>query len=154
MKTFADIIEELGDLMDRDFTAELNHACRLLINETIYVQLEAETTGEFILATAEISELPPGRFRENILKDALKSNDLLEINRSILAYLGKENKLILFQYIPFHALTAPQLETYLSRLVSRAERWKKAIDGGRTAPDDQLEMPKTIEGRKTSPLGL
>lgn len=154
MKTFADLIEELGDLLDRDFKAELNHSCRLLINEKIYVQLEAESTGEFILATSEISELPPGRFRENILKDALKSNSLHEFNPSILAYLGKTNKLILFQYIPAHAITASLLQQHLSRLVARAERWKKAIDAGRTSPDDPLEMPRALEVRKTSPIGF
>lgn len=59
MKTFADIITELGEKLDRDFHAEQGHACRLLVNDSIFVQLEEETTGEFILLTAEVSELPP-----------------------------------------------------------------------------------------------
>lgn len=97
---------------------------------------------------------PPGRFRENILKDALKSNDLLDRNRSILAYLGKENKLILFEYIPAHALTIETLEKHISKIVARAEKWKKAIDSGRTFPDDPEEMPRGQSMRASSPFGF
>jgi len=154
MRTFTDLIEELGELTDQDITAELNQTCRLKVNETMYVQLEVDPTSEFILTTVEISEIPPGRFRENILKDALKSNFLVEVNHSVLAYLGVDNKLILYEYIYAHALTGETLYEHIHRLVTRGEKWKNAIDSGQTSPNDLEEMPRSTESKNSSPFGF
>ena len=76
MKSFHDLIAELGEYIGEDLKVDLNMACSLEINNLIKVQIELDSPGEKILLMSLITELPPGKFRENILKDALKANFL------------------------------------------------------------------------------
>ena len=70
MKSFHDLIAELGEYIGEDLKVDLNMACSLEINNLIKVQIELDSPGEKILLMSLITELPPGKFRENILKDA------------------------------------------------------------------------------------
>lgn len=145
MKNFVDLMEELGDLLDTELIPDLNQVCLIVINESINVQLEMDVTGEFILMACEIIELPPGRFREDVLKESLKINYFADLRPGILSYIGNENALVLFQNILAHGLTAEELHEHLSVFAARCENWKKAISDGKTCPDE--EKVKSAKGR-------
>ncbi len=141
MRQFYDLIDELSEFFNEPLIAEVNDTCKLLVNEKIEVQIEMDFMGEFIIIAAIISELPPGKFRENILKDALKSNHLIDSHRSFLAYIGVNNQLIVSENLFAHAITAEQLYNNIIALTKRAKKWQDAINRGETSPQDQDEMP-------------
>lgn len=154
MKNFADLTHELGELLDVDIRPDLNQMCRLLIDRKIVIHLEIDVVGEFILIVAIISELPPGKFRENILRSALKANYQTDTHPGIFAYVGRENQLILFEHVYAHGLTAEQLYDRINILVQRAKKWKDAIDAGMPAPPDPDEVPGAKEGGKGRMFGF
>ena len=139
MKNYPDLIAELGALVgDEELTPDLDQACNLLVNESVEVQIELEVTGEHIFLFSMIAELPPGRFRENILRDALKSNYIIDELPGYLSYIASENQLVLLESIHSHAITADKLLNHLADFVSRVERWREAIDNGLSSPREEV----------------
>ncbi len=152
MKNFHDLVHELGELMDIELKVDLNQACRIEINQSIKVQLELDSPGETILLMTLITELPPGKFRENILKDGLKANFLAEEKEGVLSYVERENSLVLCHTLYTHSITANILFDHLLLFVDRAKKWHDAIEGGRTAPA-LGEIPEETQ-KKGSIFGL
>ncbi len=152
MKNFHDLIHELGEFIGTTLTVDLNHSCCLEINQTLKVQIELDPPGEKILLMTKIIELPPGRFRENILKDGLKANFLAEEKLGILAYLERQNTLVLFQDLYTHSITMEILYEHLIKFIERASNWLTSIEGGKSSPD-LGEIPAGTE-KKGSPFGF
>lgn len=151
---FQDVLDGLSDELDIDVEPDLHGLCTLMINEKVKVQLEVDVTGESILMATLVTELPPGKFRERILKDALKANYLAEENHGVLSYTGPDNALVLALTIPMHGLTGKELYEHLSIFVERAQGWQKAIDEGHPSPPDTEEVPKRDGGAKHSIFGF
>ncbi len=151
---FSDLIDELGDEFGVELRPDIHGICLLLINEKLKVQLEVDVTGENLLMASLISELPPGQFRENILKNALKANYLVEENFGALSYTGPDNSLTLATNIPLHGLTGRELYEILSIFVQRATAWQKAIDEGHPYPLDSGEVPKSESAHKSPLFGF
>ncbi len=152
--SYEDVLAELGDELDIDVEPDLHGICTIMINEKVKVQLEVDVTGESIMMAALIVELPPGKFRERILKDALKANYLVEENHGVLSYTGPDNALVLALTIPMHGLTGKELYEHLSIFVERAQGWQKAIDDGFPSPQDTGEVPQGDGGAQTSLFGF
>ena len=144
MKSFHDLIAELGEYIGEDLKVDLNMACSLEINNLIKVQIELDSPGEKILLMSLITELPPGKFRENILKDALKANFLAEEKEGTLAYLQKENSLVLFYEIFTRSITRDILYEHLMKFIKRVTDWNTAIESGQSAPHIG-EIPESTE---------
>ncbi len=144
MTNFFDLIHELGEFLGEELKADPNQSITLGINETLKVQIELDPTGEKILLSSMITELPPGKFRENILKDGLKANFLAEDKIGILSYLEKENTLVLFHYLESHAITKEILHGALMLFIERATKWLSAIEAGRSSPE-MGEIPEGTE---------
>ena len=144
MKSFHDLIAELGEYIGEDLKVDLNMACSLEINNLIKVQIELDSPGEKILLMSLITELPPGKFRENILKDALKANFLAEEKEGTLAYLQRENSLVLFYEIFTRSITRDILYDHLMKFIRRVTDWNTAIESGQSAPHTG-EIPESTE---------
>ncbi len=151
---FEDVLEELSNEFDVDLHPDLHGLCTIMINETFKVQLEVDVTGENIQIATLVCELPPGRFRENILKDALKANYQVTENHGTLSYTGPDNALVLLLNVLMHGLTGKELYEHLSIFVQRATGWRKAIDSGFPSPQDTNEVPKGDGSGKTSLFGF
>jgi hypothetical protein len=148
MKNFYDLIKELGDLLGEEIEPENNQACNLRINQKVKVQIEVSNNEESLMLISLISELPPGKFRETVLKDILKANFFAEEKVGILSYTLKENSLVLFQTINTHALDAEELKNHLQKFSQRAINWYDSIESGALAPDN--EIPESTEKKGNS----
>lgn len=146
---FNDLMYELSQLLKEDIKPDLNQSCSLLINQTYSVQLEMDISGETLLMGCFICELPPGKFRENILKDALKAQFDTKNEKSILGYSEATNQLALFQNVYNYDLNGQILYDELCNFVDTVKEWKDAIDSGKTSPEGVFEQPT---GKKERPL--
>jgi len=133
MDVFQELLWDLGELVDLPLHVDKNNACKLLLNEKLAVQLEMDRDGERLLVASFISEIPPGKFRENVLKDALKVNSSYHPFGSF-AYLEKNNQLILHQYLNTSDLSAEKLAKHLEVFIEEAEEWRAALASGASAP--------------------
>lgn len=64
MKPFLDILYHLSHLTNLKLYPDQNGACKLLIGENIFVQLEPDFSQENLLIASIISEVSVGKFRE------------------------------------------------------------------------------------------
>ena len=147
MSHFQDLLYELGERLDIQLQIDFNQACSLNINQSIDVQIELSSTEETILLMSMISELPPGRFRGDVLKDALKANFLEEKKNGYLSYIERENALTLLQTVYIQPLSSEALYDLLVFFSQRALKWKEAIESGHTSPEG--EFPKIVQKGKS-----
>ena len=94
MERFEMLLHELSVELDVTLHPEKDESCVLMINETVKVQLEANVRTDHLLVASFVAEIPPGKFRENTLRDALKSNYPFPKNGT-LAYSERNNQLVL-----------------------------------------------------------
>lgn len=140
MDAFEELIKDLGKTVDLPLHLDKNRACRLNINGQLHVQIESDITQERVLIAAFLCDIPAGKFRENVLREALKAN--FPLNRiGTLSYCERNNKLTLFEYLPMQNLNAQKLADYLAKFLEKADSWRVAIEGGQPSPEPTKETP-------------
>ncbi len=132
MDRFTDLLTQLGELLDTDLRPDVHGVCKLNINEQFNIQLEYDGSKERLLLAAFLCDIPPGKFRENLLKDALKANWPYP-KEGTLCYSDRNNKLSLFKYISTINLTGAVLLNALNQFIDQAESWRKAVESGQTS---------------------
>ncbi len=148
MSNYINLIAQLSERLKREIYPDINNIVVLLIEKRVKIHIEIDSMEEFITIGAFITELPPGKFRENILKDALKSNFDEHKNPGILSYMARENVLALHSKFALSGLTIDSLMQSLKHLTKRARLWQDAINEGRTSPSE--DIPKgTTQGKKS-----
>jgi len=133
MDRFQELLWDLGELIELPLHIDKNNACKLLLDEKLEVQLEMDVDGERLLVASFISEIPPGKFRENVLKEGLKMNTAYHPFGSF-AYLEKNNTLVLHQYLQTSNLSREKLVEHLETFIDEAEEWRAALANGSAAP--------------------
>ncbi|MES2345670.1 MAG: CesT family type III secretion system chaperone [Chlamydiota bacterium] len=132
MDRFQQLLYDLGDLFEIPLYAEQNQKCRISINEELEVQLEYDGSKEKVLIATYCCEIPPGKFRENVLKETLKANGIFP-RIGTYGYSEEKNKLALFEYVFLENLNSNQFADILAKFIDRATRVKKAIERGTPA---------------------
>ncbi len=129
---FEELLRELGAELGVTLHPDRRGACKLKINDQLHVQLECDTGQENLLIATFICEIPPGKYRENILKDALKSNSPFPKNGT-LAYSERNNRLALFTRLRLSNLDGRTLADFLGAFVEKATQWKNGVETGHTS---------------------
>jgi hypothetical protein len=129
---FEELLKELGIALSIALHPDRLGACKLRIGDECHVQLECDAHQENLLIATFICDVPPGKFRENILKDALKSNGPFPKNGT-LAYSERNNKLVLFSYLRISNLHGSTLAEFLNALVDKANAWRMGVETGHTS---------------------
>lgn len=148
MDRFEELLKELNQEIGLTLHPDRRGACKLSINETLHVQLECDPTQEKLLVATFVGEIPPGKFRENILKDSLKANSPFPVFGT-LAYSERNNQLVLFTYLPFSNLTGKSLVDFLVSFIEKADLWRIGMETGNTA-NLLTTQPKSL----SNPFGL
>ncbi len=144
MISYHDLIHHLGELLDESLFPNSENVVRFMINNEINFQLETDITQENLLITAEIFELPPGSFRDDVLMNVIKANHNIQNFQSNLAWISRDSLLVVFLYIPLYNSTVEKLYTIIEETFKRAKDWRDALNNTRTAPDSELTQ-KQVE---------
>lgn len=129
---FDELMQELGHKLGLPLHPDKNGACKLNINNTLHVQCEYEPSHHRILLASFICEVPPGKLRENILRDALRANAPFP-EHGILSYCERNNQLTLFNYLPLSGINAEKLASAFNEFVNKAQKWREAVETGQTS---------------------
>jgi hypothetical protein len=111
-----------------------SNACSILFPPDLVIQLQLDSGQEKIFLFCKIIELLPGKFRENVLTEALKSNAQHDPLPGILSYLQASNHLALYQSYPLSIVNGERLTTFFGNFFQMAENWRKALASGQSAP--------------------
>jgi hypothetical protein len=131
---FEQLLHELGPFFQLQLHTDRHNACTVRIHEALQVQLQLDQVQENLLIFSEIAEIPPGKFREQTLLQALKYNGLPDPRIGILGYVARSDVLALYQTYPISLLNGESLYGLLGPFLELAESWRKAIENGQTAP--------------------
>lgn len=134
IERFDEILKELGRTLRLPLHSDKHHACTIRLHGTHLIQLELDSSQENLLLFTKIIELPPGKFRENVLREGLKANSLRDPRPGVLGYFNTTNHLVLYQRYPLLILTGERLAAFVASFTEFADLWRKAIEGGNPAP--------------------
>lgn len=146
---FEELIQQLGEALGTTLHVDRNRACLLKVHDTLSVQLQTDSSQEKVLIAAFIAELPPGRFRENVLTEGLKANHLADPRTAIFGYLSSGNRFTMHQRYPIDLLDGKKLAVLVANFIDYAQLWKEAIQQGRPGPAPIVGTAKT-----SNPFGL
>lgn len=130
---FEELLKELSAELGVALHPDRRGACKLKINDILHIQLECDAQQENLLIASFICEIPPGKFRETILKDALKSNGPFPLNGT-LSYSERNNQLALFALLRLSNLNGKTLADFLIAFIEKANNWRVGVETGNTAP--------------------
>ncbi|NGX38795.1 MAG: hypothetical protein KR126chlam1_00106 [Chlamydiae bacterium] len=133
MDRFAQILYDLGKEIGIKLYPDENRICEIDYRGVLHIQLEFDETKEQLLISTLICETPPGKFREKVLKEALKCNALYP-RVGTLAYSESNNRLVLFSSVPNEACNERKLFALLEAFIKESEEWKEAIEQGKSLP--------------------
>ncbi|MCC6128160.1 MAG: CesT family type III secretion system chaperone [Chlamydiae bacterium] len=131
---FTELIQELSDFLALSLHVDRNGCCLLQVHHKIGVQLQLDSSQTRLLMASLAIELPPGKFRENVLREGLKANFLPDPRPAVCSYLAQNNQLVFYQAFPLDILNGERLAGFFGAFLTEVESWVKAIESGRAAP--------------------
>jgi hypothetical protein len=143
MDLFAQLIDDLSELIASPLYVDSKRRCQLLINHELHLFLQEQDNDQQLLISTFLGDLPPGKFREKILKAALKENGSFE-RILIFCYSDRNNQFAAFNYISFENLSADILADALELFLDRAFLWKKALQTGEIPSLQDLSVKKGL----------
>lgn len=133
MDRFAQILFDLGKEIGTELYPDENRICQINYQDEIHLQIQYDETNEQLLFASFLCDVPPGKYREKLLRAALRSNG--EYPRlGILAYSERNNQLTLFEYVPAANIMSTQLFQFLQNFIEKAVTWKNAVEKGLPLP--------------------
>jgi hypothetical protein len=137
MSQFEELLQQLGKIFNLDLHIDHHHACSISIQDQLTVQLQPDIEQKNLVLFAKIAEVPPGKFRENAFKEALRENGLPDPRIGVFGYSAANNHLILYQKYPMDLLKGDQLAGMFGSFLELGTLWKKAIESGLPCPPKQ-----------------
>lgn len=148
LSPFEELLKELSNKIEVPLHADAKHCCAILIDEKLKVQLEADKAQQHLILSGYISHVTPGKFRENVLTDALKANKATYPQEiGIFGFSPHNNMLALFYILSMENLTGEKLSDILAYFVGKAMDWHNAISAGYSSPVPTESPPKPFELR-------
>lgn len=145
MDFFEGLLKELSSKLEVDLKPDQHQACRLLFHDTIDLQLEMDRSQEHLVVGAELGELLPGKFRETVLREALKANGEPQPIFGTLAFSTRKNQLILFEVFDIDKVNGAVLFDFLIPFTEKATLWKDGLQKGQTPPIRSSKITKGPE---------
>jgi hypothetical protein len=133
---FGAILKELEPFFKCPLVPDQNNSCLIHMGIGISIQLELDRYG-FLLIGCRVATLPMNRYRDNIIQQAMKSNDADLPSTGVFGFGHKTSHLILFLRLDPSNTSPHQILALLPPYIAKAKKWNEAIAKG--------EMP-SIEG--------
>lgn len=124
------LLSELSTHMGVPLKADSHLSCLIRFKNKINIQIELDKPQEHLIAGIFLGELTPGAYRENILREALKSNNEPPPAVGIFAYSDRKNGLVLFETRRVQDINGDKLHSLLLELYVKAEPWQEALSRG------------------------
>ncbi len=125
------ILSELGQLLNiPDLKPDANHTCLIQLTNGIKIQIELTKDGQNILMGSEIGVVPPGRYRIDVFKEAMKANAQPLPRYGTFAWSKKTDMLIFFKKTSLKDLTGEKLHSMIPPFIEVVQKWKDAVEKG------------------------
>lgn len=125
---FGTLLQELSTLIEAtDLHPDRNNTCLVRLKSGLEIQLEIDRSGNFLVLGADLGTVHPGKYRENLFREALKANGLPYPLHGILAYSRKSDHLVLFEKLNIKDLNGEKIAAEIIPFSEKALVWKNAV---------------------------
>jgi hypothetical protein len=125
------ILEELNRtamLPIANLHPDRNNSCLIRLPTGVEFQLESDAEERNLIVGSDLGDIPPGRYRQDLFKQALKSNGAPYPHYGTFAYSNSREHLILFDSLSYEGLTGQQVAEYLEKFIQKALTWRTAMN--------------------------
>jgi hypothetical protein len=141
------MLQEMGTNLEiPDLHPDRNNTCQIRLKSGLDIQIELDKSGQFIVLGADLGTVPPGKYRENLFREALKANDMPYPNHGTLAYSKKSDHLVLFERMNIKDLNGEKVAVEITPFSEKALIWKDALQRGDIPPLNQSYMAQSSGG--------
>lgn len=141
------MLQEMGATLEiTDLHPDRNNTCQIRLKNGLDIQLELDKSGQFIVLGSDLGTVPPGKYRENLFREALKANDMPYPNHGTLAYSKKSDHLVLFEKMNIKDLNGEKVAVEITPFSEKALIWKEALQRGDIPSLNQSYMSKSSGG--------
>lgn len=133
MDIFTDLLQGLGKTFSVHLQPDRNNACLLQINKTIQIQIQVDAAEENLMFGSKICTISPGKFRENVLRNALQHNALPELLGAF-GFIQETNTLVLFTFIYLRGKSPEMIAKVIEEFMQIITSWKEAIQSNLPGP--------------------
>lgn len=141
---FGALLKEFEKYFHCPLTPDANDSCMINLGG-LSLQIELDRY-HFLLAGCRLGRVLMGRYRDNLIRAALKSNESTSLSTGIIGFSQKSSQLILFIKLDPGQLTLHQITSILPPFLEKARVWTQAIANG--------EIPENKEHSSPKPSGL
>jgi len=138
---FGALLQELSDVLKIELTPDSNNNCKIEYPDKMVITMEPNVLGDHLRLIVEIDKPGDGRYREEVLKEALLANNLPPPRNGIFCYGAKSNLLLLYDSISFEDLSGVRLAEIIDILLKKGRQWKESIQRG------ELPTHRSIESK-------
>lgn len=126
---FGALLKEFESFFDCPLNPDDNNSCLIHLVSGVTIQIEMDRYG-MILFGSRLGAVLMGRYRDNLVRQALKSNEATLPSSGVIGFSIKSNQFILFAKLNPLSLNANQIASALPPFIAKATLWKGAIEKG------------------------
>jgi hypothetical protein len=138
---FEELIEKLGIHVGVPLHLDNKGVCLLVYKEKLKVQIQNYPERERVGIGSFLGEIPPGKFRENVFKEALKANGIFPSQGSF-SYILRNRNLAIWRELPYYELTPDQFSKTIFQFIEKADLWRSCLESGSLLPVAQQVTSK------------
>lgn len=133
MDIFTNLLHDLGKIFSVRLQPDRNNACLLQINKTLQIQIQLDSSEENLIFGTKLCTVLPGKFREDVLRNALQHNALPDAV-GYLGFIQETNTLVLFTFVYFRGQRPELIAKIIEEFRQVAASWKEAIASNAPGP--------------------
>ena len=127
--TLGALLQELGKCLGiPNLHPDQHESCVLMLKEGLKIQIELDSTSQFLIIGIDLGPVGSGKYRENIFREALKANSTQLPRHGIFAFSDVTKHLILFEQIPVLNLRGEHIAAEIPFLKEKAILWTGALE--------------------------
>jgi len=143
---FGALIEELATAMKMKLSPDAHGAVLIRFKDKLEVYIEPDASEEVVQLVIEIGEPGEGKYRETILREALRINGRPFPRLGTFAYGQKTKSLVVFESVAMEDLTGAHLAELIFELADTARTWRDSIGRGEIPTGQSSATPVRSEG--------
>lgn len=126
---FGALLKEFESFFDFPLNPDDNNSCLIQLVSGVAIQIEMDRYG-MILLGSRLGAVLMGRYRDNLIRQALKSNEATLPSSGVIGFSIKSNQFILFAKLNPLSLNSNQIVNALPPFIAKATLWKESIGKG------------------------
>jgi len=104
--------------------------CAVPLPDGSVVKMELDEREQNFLIVTVVGNVPTGRYRENLFREALKANGKSHPRYGTFAFSSKTEHFLLFESLGLKDLTSAQVAEYFPHFLEKAALWRQAVNFG------------------------